>query len=85
MSEHSERPDDIVRRVLGPVGPELTCEQCFDNIDRYVELELEHGSARADEALPGMRAHLEGCRACDEEHRSLVALVRADDQTTQRE
>jgi hypothetical protein len=81
MSDH----DDLLRRLLGPSGPELTCEQCFETIDRYVELEVEHGGARADEAFPGMRAHLEGCQACDEEHASLLALVRAEGSATQTE
>jgi hypothetical protein len=80
----SER-DDTMRRLLGPEGPELTCEECFEHVDRYVELELERGPERADEAIPGMRAHLEGCQACDEEHRSLVALVRRDSAPTQRD
>jgi anti-sigma factor RsiW len=82
MSADSHRPDDVLRRLLGPAEPELSCEQCFDELDRYVEVELEDGAAQADELLPGMRAHLEGCRACDEEHRSLRALVRADDEAT---
>jgi hypothetical protein len=79
MSQH----DDLLRRLLGPDGPELSCEECFEHLDRYVELERDHDSRTADEAIPGMRAHLEGCRACDEEHRSLVALVRDDDAATQ--
>ena len=62
-----------VDRLLGPDGPELTCEQCFDQLDRYVELEL--AGAPADERVPGMRAHLEGCAACDEDHESLLAFV----------
>jgi hypothetical protein len=66
---------DLLGRLLGPAGPELTCEQCFDELDRYVELELQHDAAHADEMIPGMRAHLEGCQACHEEHRSLRALV----------
>jgi len=67
--------DELLRRLLGPAGPELTCEQCFVELDRYVELELRHDAAHADELIPGMRAHLEGCQACDEEHESLRALV----------
>ena len=74
---------DLLRRLLGPDEPELTCEQCFDELDRYVEIELAQGAASADELIPGMRAHLEGCQACDEEHRSLRALVRADAAATQ--
>ena len=69
-------PDrDLVGRLLGPEGPELTCEQCFDLLDRYVDLEV--AGAAADEQVPGMRAHLEGCPACDEDHASLLAFVSA--------
>ena len=73
MTDHT---DDLVKRLLGPAGPELTCEQCFDELDRYVELEL--AGAPADEHVPGMRAHLEGCPACHEDHESLLALVAAE-------
>jgi len=62
--------------LLGPAGPELTCEQCFDQLDRYVELEL--AEAHADEKVPGMRAHLQGCPACHDDHESLLAFVAAD-------
>jgi hypothetical protein len=68
--------DSLLRRLLGPAGPELTCEQCFDEIDRYVELEIQHGTAYADKVIAGMRPHLDGCQACKEEHDSLSALVR---------
>ena len=68
--------DLLLRRLLGPAGPELTCEQCFDELDRYVDLEVRHDAAHADRAVPGMRAHLEGCQACHEDHESLRALVR---------
>ncbi len=36
---------------------------------------MADGRPRADEHVPGMRAHLEGCQACREEHDSLRALV----------
>ena len=68
----------VIARVLGPVGPEVNCETCFDLLDRYVELEIE--GADADAVLPGLRAHLEGCPACREEHESLVALVSTEPQ-----
>jgi hypothetical protein len=68
--------DDLLGRMLGPAGPELTCDECFEALDRYVELEV--AGADADAAVPGMHAHLEGCPACAEEHESLRALVRGD-------
>ena len=72
--DHDDR--QRLRRVLGPAGPELTCEQCFELLDRHVELTL--AGSDADAAVPGMRAHLEGCPACKEDHESLMALVAAD-------
>lgn len=71
----SERLDVPVRRLLGPAGPEVTCEQCFEHVDRYVELELHAGADAAEAAVPGMAAHLDGCPACAEEHATLRALL----------
>lgn len=63
----------LLERLLGPAGPELSCEECFAQLDRYVELEL---SATDPEAvIPGMRAHLRGCSACAEDHDSLRELL----------
>jgi hypothetical protein len=70
------RQNLILRRLLGPEGPELTCDQCFELLDEYVEHELE--GADADAQIHGMRSHLEGCSACHEEHDSLLALLLAD-------
>jgi hypothetical protein len=72
----TERRDDVLARVLGPDGPELGCDECFAELDRYVELEV--AGANADAEVPGLRAHLEGCPACREEHDSLLALLRED-------
>jgi len=63
-------------RLLGPAEPEVGCDVCFDQLDRYVELEV--AEADADAAVPGLRAHLDGCPACREEHDSLLALVTGD-------
>jgi hypothetical protein len=55
--------------LLGPTGPELSCEECFEHLDEYVEGREVHG----------MAAHLEGCPACREDYESLLALVRHED------
>ena len=72
MNEQS-RENRLIGRLLGPAGPELSCERCFEELDRYVELELS--GADADVAIPGMRAHLAGCSACAEDHESLRAML----------
>jgi hypothetical protein len=71
MSDTADRrpPEELLARVLGPAEPELSCEECFAELDRYVELTLS--DAGPDQRVPGMRAHLEGCPACAEDFRSL--------------
>jgi predicted anti-sigma-YlaC factor YlaD len=64
---------DDLERLLGPTGPEVTCEECFELLDEYVELDLR--AEDADARIPGMHPHLEGCPACREEYDSLRALA----------
>jgi hypothetical protein len=73
------RPHDhtTIARVLGPADPEILCEECFAQLDAYVQTELRQ--ADADATDPGMRAHLEGCPACWEDYDSLRAMVLQDD------
>jgi hypothetical protein len=66
-------PDETIKRLLGPDRPELLCDECFERLDEYVDLELR--GAAADNELPGMRPHLEGCPACREEYESLRELA----------
>jgi hypothetical protein len=68
----------LIAALLGPAEPELTCEQCFEHLDRYVDTALS--GADADRAVPGMRAHLIGCPACAEDHHSLLEYVRHADE-----
>lgn len=72
MTEH----DEALKRLLGPSGFEVGCDECFDRLDEYVEFELT--GLDPDAAIPGLRAHLDGCPACREEHDSLYALLACD-------
>jgi hypothetical protein len=65
--------NDHLDNLLGPTGHEVGCDECFELLDQYVELEL--AGADADARIPGMRNHLVGCPACREEHESLRALA----------
>ncbi len=67
------RRSELIARLLGPSGQEVSCEECFDLLDVYVELEV--AGADADARLPGMLDHLQGCPACREDHESLRELV----------
>jgi hypothetical protein len=77
MSRRDSSTTEMLARLLGPAGPELGCDECFEQLDRYVDLQA--AGHDADAAVPGMRAHLEGCPTCREEHDSLAALVAEGD------
>jgi hypothetical protein len=68
--------DQTIKQVLGPAETEIFCDECFEKIDEYAELELRGDPA--DAVIPGMRAHLDGCPACHEEYESLRELVRSE-------
>ena len=75
-SERLER-NRLLARLLGPAEPEVTCEECFEQLDRYVDLEL--AGADADSTIPGLRVHLDGCPACREDHDSLRAFLSGEE------
>lgn len=70
-TDHRHR--EVIARLLGPSRPEVTCEECFELLDAYVDLQL--AGENADAHLPGIREHLQGCPACHEDHESLRDLV----------
>jgi hypothetical protein len=55
--------------------PYLSCDDCFEMVDEYVEALLTD----PDHDQPAMRVHLAGCAACAEEARSLIELLAAED------
>ena len=69
----SDPKSALIARLLGPAGPEVSCEACFERLDEYVDAEL--AGRDADREIPGMAAHLAGCPACREDHESLRDLV----------
>ena len=69
-----QKTNELLGRLLGPADPEIGCDACFEELDRYVELAV--AGEDADAAVPGLRPPLEGCPACREEHDSLLALIR---------
>jgi hypothetical protein len=74
MTDTAPGTDRLIAALLGPPGPELSCEECFEQLDRYVDVALT--GADPDEAVPGMRAHLIGCPACSDDHDSLLEYVK---------
>jgi hypothetical protein len=62
-------------RLTLDTEPFLSCDDCFEMLDRYVEALL----ADPDHDTLPMRTHLAGCAACAEEARSLIVFVAEQD------
>ena len=62
-----------VRALTLATEPYLSCDDCFDLVDSYVEAVL---AGRPAEVPPGLTEHLAGCAACAEEAQSLLDLLR---------
>jgi hypothetical protein len=73
MSNEADKSSELIERLLGPTGYQLDCQECFELVNEYAELELI--GIEAGTVIPGLRTHLEGCSACKEDHESLRALL----------
>lgn len=65
----------IVRDIMTTRPDEIGCDECFEELDRFVELEL--AGKNAAEALPLIQDHLDRCGDCHEEFEALLAALRA--------
>jgi hypothetical protein len=72
-----DRRRELLARLLGPDGPEVSCEECFELLDEYVEVEL--GGRDPRERMPAMAEHLRGCPACREDYEVLREYVSRED------
>jgi len=70
-----ERLKGLVRGILTARPDELGCDECFDQLDRFVELELAGKDAAA--AMPLIQDHLNRCSPCREEFEALLVALRA--------
>ena len=65
---------EALRAMTLDTQPWLSCDECFDRMDTYVERLI----AEPDHTDVAMTTHLNACTACAEEADSLLALIRSD-------
>ena len=65
----------MVRAVITTRPDEIGCGECFEQLDRFIEMTL--AGRNAAEALPLVQDHLERCRDCREEFEALLVALRA--------
>jgi len=64
-------PEQAIARLIADTSPYLSCDECFERLDEYVEsrlLDPEHTDAT-------MQIHLRGCSQCHEEADALLELL----------
>jgi hypothetical protein len=67
----------LVREVLHTRPMEIDCDECLEQLDRFVEMTLD--GRNAAQALPLVQHHIEHCDCCHEEFEALLSVLRSLD------
>jgi hypothetical protein len=74
---------DIFKALIGEIAEtrevEIGCDECFEQLDRFVETRLT--GLNADQAMPLVQDHLQICDECREEFEALLTALRATEET----
>lgn len=73
MTIESRRIKRMVRNILTTRPDEIGCDECLEQLDRFVEMKL--AGKDAAEAMPLVKDHLERCRDCHEEFEALLKAL----------
>ena len=65
----------IVSVLVGTKPDEMNCDECFEQVDLFVDLKLRGKDAA--EAMPLIQDHLDRCAGCREEFEALLDCIRA--------
>ena len=67
---------EMVQRIAATRPLEIGCDECFEQLDHFVELDI--AGKNVAEALPLVSEHLERCKDCREEFELLRAMLKAE-------
>jgi hypothetical protein len=76
VDEAEEKPrcfDGLMKKIFTAQENEITCDDCFNHIDQYVDL-LQAGED-PDVVLPQVKQHLEMCQCCEMEFQALITIL----------
>ncbi len=65
----------LLREIAEVRDEEIGCDECFEQVDRFIEMELS--GLDAAQAMPLVQEHLEICGECREEYEALLTALRA--------
>ncbi len=64
----------MIRMVKMTKSDEIGCDECFEELHQFAEMELAGKSP--EEALPLVKDHLERCGSCREEYEALLEAMK---------
>lgn len=64
----------MARGIMTTRPDEIGCDECFEQVDQFVDLVLDGKDAAA--AMPLVQDHLNRCQDCREEFEALLAALR---------
>lgn len=76
MDADRDNLEKIVMAVSRTREEEIGCDDCFERLDRFVEMELSGLDAAA--AMPLVEDHLDKCGDCREEFEALLEALREE-------
>jgi deoxycytidylate deaminase len=65
----------VIREISETREVEIGCDECFEKLDRFVQMRLS--GLDAARAMPLVQEHIEICGECHEEFEALLAALRA--------
>ncbi len=65
----------MARGIMTTRPDEIGCDECFQQMDQFVDMVLDGKNAAA--AMPLVQDHLNRCQDCREEYEALLAALRA--------
>jgi hypothetical protein len=78
MALKPEQVDQLLKMIEQTRDVELTCPECLDELDRYVQ-RLRDGLP-IDGVLERVREHLEACPFCNDECKLVLDTLKAIDE-----
>ncbi len=65
----------MARGIMTTRPDEIGCDECFEQVDHFVDMVLAGKNAAA--AMPLVQDHLNRCKDCREEYEALLTALRA--------
>jgi hypothetical protein len=73
QSSKEQQLRTIIRKILSVPTEEITCDDCYEVIDQYVDM-LRAGQD-PEVVLPKVKEHLSQCKCCGVEFRALISIL----------